>query len=392
MAFISARCSVEAVCPPGHPVAAARGVSRIHRYRAFAPVRSVSAAIASAQPNFIVPCDDRATALLHRLHERAFREGKPAAATRALLERSLGQPSSFPVAKARDSLMALARQQGIRVPDSAVVRTAEELGDWFARHGCPAVLKADGTNGGRGVRIVDTPADGVRALRTLSRPPTLRRALRRAAINRDTNDLQPFVLRTRSLVSVQRFVAGQDANSTVACWNGKVLAAITVGVLRQSEPNGPASVVRLIDNPEMSAAVEQLAGQLKLSGLFGFDFVIEQRTREAYLVEMNPRATPICHLPLGEGRDLPASLRAMLSGEPVVNRPPATENEIIAFFPQEWQRDPRSDFLRTAYHDVPWDEPGFLRACIREDQRLKAWTSVTSAVRAPAALLKRQVQ
>jgi len=53
-------------------------------------------------------------------------------------------------------------------------------------------------------------------------------------------------------------------------------------------------------------------------------------------------------------------LYAALSGEPVKTSPTVTENDTIALFPQEWTRDPASPFLQSAYHDVPWDEPGLL--------------------------------
>jgi hypothetical protein len=215
-----------------------------------------------------------------------------------------------------------------------------------------------------------------RALQALNGAPSVAQAIKRAVINRDTNYIPACVRRKRPVVSAQRFVSGQDANSTVACWNGKVLAGITVSVLERLGLNGPASVVQVIENPEISGAVEKIACRLELSGLFGFDFMIEERTGYAYLIEMNPRATQIGHLSLGVNRDLPASIRAVLAGEPVSERPRETDKEIIAFFPQEWFRDPASTFLRTAYHDVPWDEPDLVRACVEESPTRKKWRVV----------------
>ena len=34
--------------------------------------------------------------------------------------------------------------------------------------------------------------------------------------------------------------------------------------------------------------------------------------------------------------------------------------EMIALFPNEWMRDPHSPFLRSAYHDVPFDDPALI--------------------------------
>jgi hypothetical protein len=111
--------------------------------------------------------------------------------------------------------------------------------------------------------------------------------------------------------------------------------------------------------------VEKLVSSLGVSGLCGFDFMIEDSTEHAYLIEMNPRSTQICHMPLGAGRDLPAALHAILTGESLHEAPSVTDGDIIALFPQEWQQNPASEFLHTAYHDVPWSETELVRACIR---------------------------
>jgi hypothetical protein len=37
--------------------------------------------------------------------------------------------------------------------------------------------------------------------------------------------------------------------------------------------------------------------------------------------------------------------------------------------------------LRTAYHDVPWDEPELIRACIRERKKRAPWRVQRSALR-----------
>jgi hypothetical protein len=160
-------------------------------------------------------------------------------------------------------------------------------------------------------------------------------------------------------------VAGREATTAVACWEGAVLASLHFEVVHKRDSAGPSSVLRLIDNREMSAAAEKMVQRLKLSGFHGFDFMLETRTGNARLIEINPRATQVGHLTLGPGRDLPAALYAALSGQDLHPAPKVTENDIIALFPQEWMRDPDSAFLQSAYHDVPWEEPELLRACAR---------------------------
>jgi hypothetical protein len=59
-------------------------------------------------------------------------------------------------------------------------------------------------------------------------------------------------------------------------------------------------------------------------------------------------------------------LYAALSGESVNPAPRITPHDTIALFPQEWLRDAKSPFLRSAYNDIPWEEPELLKACVRQ--------------------------
>jgi hypothetical protein len=78
-------------------------------------------------------------------------------------------------------------------------------------------------------------------------------------------------------------------------------------------------------------AVARLVRRLGISGLWGADFVLTP-AGAAYLIEVNPRATPVCHLPLGPGRDLPTALVSMLQGG-VSRAPPAgITQDVIALF------------------------------------------------------------
>lgn len=112
----------------------------------------------------------------------------------------------------------------------------------------------------------------------------------------------------------------------------------------------------------MTQAARAIAHHLQLSGMYGFDFVIDEVTKQAKLIEINPRATQINHMHWGPGADLPTALRCALEGQAcapgaTITRYPAE----IALFPQEWLRDRRSPYLAGAFHDVPFEEPEFLK-------------------------------
>jgi len=391
IALAKAGCAVEAICPARHPLSKTRVVQKLYAYRGFAPVASFAAALAAAKPDFIVPGDDLATAHLHHLYRREQQRGKSGERICGLIERSLGVPESFPVVYARSAFMQLAEAEGVRVPKTGVVGSVDELRAWIGRIGLPVVLKANGTSGGDGVRVVHSLEDAERVFQMLQAPPLLARAGKRALVDKDMTLVLPSLLRRRSVVNVQSFVSGHEATSAVFCWKGVVLAALQFEVVKKRDAAGPATVLRLIDNPEMSAAGESMVRQLKLSGVHGFDFMLEAGTGHAYLIEINPRATQVGHLTLGAGRDIPAALYAAVSGQPIQPGAQLTEKDIITLFPQEWIRDPGSAFLRSGYHDVPWEEPELVRACLRKRRKQGAWlpaenwTQALTGVSAPAA-------
>jgi hypothetical protein len=375
VALASAGFTIDAVCPPRHPLGKTGVVRRMYGYHGLDALTSFADAITAAKPDLIVPGDDLATQHLHFLYDQKQRQGEAGEPVCALIERSLGAPENFPFLYARTKFMELAREEGVRVPKTEVIRDGSDLRKWIAQSGLPTVLKADGTSGGDGTRVVRTWEAAERALRVLQAPPLLARAAKRALIDQDLRLIWPSLLRRRSTVNAQSFVAGRETTSAIACWKGEVLAGLHFEVIHKTASSGPATVLRLIENSEMSTAVERMARRLNLSGLHGFDFMLEAQTGNAYLIEINPRSTQVGHLTLGLGRDIPAALYSAISGQTVRPAPKVTESDTIALFPQEWLRDSASAHLLSAYHDVPWDKPELIRACVRTRRKEGAWYS-----------------
>jgi hypothetical protein len=386
MALANAGCTVEAVCPSGHPLGSTSAVQRTHDYHGLTPLRSFTAAITATKPDLIVPGDDLATCHLHKLHRRAEgREGK-AVELRNLIERSLGASESYPVVYARTAFMELAQAEGVRVPPTEIIAHSQDLRKWVARTGFPTVLKANGSSGGDGVRVVHTMEEAEDGLRRLQAPPLLARAAKRALVDHDHTLVWPSLRRRRFVVNAQMFIAGREATSTIACWKGTVLAGLHCEVINKADSAGHATVVRMIENAEMSAATETMVRRLNLSGLHGFDFMLEAHTGNAYLIEINPRATQVGHLTLGPGRDLPAALYAAVSGQALHAASKVTEKDTIALFPQEWIRDSASPVLQSGYHDVPWEEPELIQMCVRQRRRQSAWYPQKTRVQAFSAV------
>jgi hypothetical protein len=365
MGFAALGCEVSIVCSDHHPVENIRALHRSFPYSALRPLASLLRAIESTAPDLIIPCEDRVVQHLHQLCWQFRTRGSPQDGVASLIERSLGPPSSYPIVSARYPLLQLAKAEGIRVPSTCLLQTPEDLSRWQTKHALPWVLKADGTWGGSGVRVAETPQDAEAMFHILKSPCGLKRALKRALVNRDSFYLRDWWQACSRAVIVQAFIPGRPANCAVACWEGEVLAQMGVEVLATTQPTGPASVVRRVDNAEMVRAAERIARQLHLSGFFGLDFMIETGSRQTYLVEMNPRCTPLCHIP-GAGPDMIAALWSRLAGRPFAATPATaarSEHEVIAYFPQE--RNLNSELLKLRLQDFPHGEPELAQALSR---------------------------
>ncbi len=356
IAFTKAGASVSAVCPtPGHPLAKTRLVSRIFHYSGIRPLESLANAIVKTNPQFVIPCDDRGVQYLHELYANARGMGAAGRAITALVERSLGSPASYAIVSSRYDLLRIAEEEGIRVPEMSEVRTTDDLDSWHTRQRLPYVLKADGTWGGRGVKIVQAQSQAKEFFGELTQLFGIARVLKRCFVNRDAFWLRPWWKDSKPAVIAQSHIQGRPANCSVACYQGKVVGAIAVEVVSAQGATGPASVVRVVENPEMIRAGERIAHRLGLSGFFGLDFMIEQGGGDLYLIEMNPRCTPPCHLNLGKNRDLVGSLWSQMSGEPYSESPAVTQKELIAYFPQAWTIN--SEFLQSSFQDIPQEVP-----------------------------------
>jgi hypothetical protein len=357
--FVAAGCEVFALSPDGAPVHASRYVVENYIYRPLAPLRSLRKAIGKSSPNLIIACDDRAVAHLLRLHQA---EEKRAPAIAALVARSLGTPENYGRVLSRSGSLSELCSLGVRVPETLPVTNEMELDDCVAITGFPAVLKSDGSWGGDGVVIARTREEARAAYRKLSAPPARWRSLARAIRRNDAHFLLAALKPTASAVCVQRFITGHQAASAFAADKGTITAAFHYDVLVAQSMTGPPSVIRRVDCEEMDAACRAVTKCFGLSGLHGLDF-IRDSSGAVHLIEINPRATQGGSLPFGAGRDLPSAIAASLVGQAVGARE-AIDKDIVVFFPREWQRDPESPYLKSGFHEVPWDDPGIVSAIL----------------------------
>jgi ATP-grasp domain len=368
VAFLRHGCDVSALCPPGHPLRFVTGISSIYPYQGLAPIGLLRAAIRAAQPTLIVPCDDPTIWQLHALHANE-------ADLRPLIELSLGAAEAYPAIQQRGEVLRVAQSLGIRVPFTQTLNSAEELKDW--KFDKPAVLKLDGTWGGTGVTIVGSLTEATRAFHSAPKTMKAWMAWKQLLINRHYFALWAWQRRKISKMTIQEFIPGEPATSMFACWRGEVLASSTVKVLVSQGPTGAASVVQVLKNNEIEDTVRLLARKFQLSGFHGTDFVLEQDTDAAYLIELNPRATQLGHLNLSAQGDLAGVMAGKLRDEAPDRI--ASENQIqngaIAFFPYAVKSTPGSAHLHQGYHDVPWNQPALVRELMSDPWPERQWQS-----------------
>jgi hypothetical protein len=370
MAFLRHGCRVSAICPPGHPLRFVTGIDSVDLYLGLDSLGSLKGSILATEPTFIVPCDDGVVWQLHALHAQEQ-------ALRSLIEGSLGSKDSYPVIRSRLAYLQAAAEIGVRVPvTKAVASEADVIEEWA---GPAAVLKLNGTWGGSGVAIVRSQLEALAAFRKLSQPMGAGVAWKRWLINRDPIAVWTWRRQEVPTVTMQEFIQGRPANTMIACWEGEVLSIVSVEVLTSQGTTGAATTVRLIRNDEIEQAARRLARRFKLNGFQGLDFVLEQTTGAAYLIEINPRCTQLGHLRLPEQGDLAGAISAKIGNKPMqaakTKPKECLRGDTVAFFPQAFKWNPRSPYLRSGNHDVPWEEPALLRELLREAWPERQWLS-----------------
>jgi hypothetical protein len=95
--------------------------------------------------------------------------------------------------------------------------------------------------------------------------------------------------------------------------------------------------------------------------------MIEPRTGEPLLIEVHRRMLPATHSGALVGIDLAAALRACVESRPWTGPTdlPQGPGRRLALFPQEWYREPESQWLTTLPSDAPWHDPRLFEAMLK---------------------------
>ena len=340
---------VEIVCRRDSPLLHLRRQPKHYPLNTLAERRSVARAIRASAPDWVIPCDDPAIDVLHRLYDR-----DPKGDMADLLRRSLGHPDFFATVEKRSAVLQVARALGVHVPNASAFAGRRALqGVTY-----PCVLKWDRSWGGQGVRIAHCESE-LRAYSGMS--ARMRGFMRTVRVAYDDRRLLHLVRRPGS-IELQAFVAGAPANRAVLCSEGRVIAGHSVVALETAGPTEPATVVMPVENEGMNTATEAIVAALRLSGFCGFDFILPEKG-PPYFLELNARPTPISHITARDGTHLPSALCILLGGTPPAKRPAQAPSGPMLLFGRRSER-----FGDALQRDLPDDEPGLLRIAAGGDR------------------------
>ncbi|MBD2105156.1 ATP-grasp domain-containing protein [Leptolyngbya sp. FACHB-261] len=322
-------------------------------------LRSLVQAIHEWHPVIIIPGDEIAVCFLHYLVRLGIENPSfILAEALTVIQRSLGNAKLFEATVLKHHTQLVAQELGLQTPMQKVVRSLDEALEFASKYNYPVVLKKDFSWSGAGVKVCDSQDELLQSL-----PAFLprKKSRFRKSVSRLLN--RSWLLSDNTL-SVQQFIGGKAAMYSAVAVSGEILTGFAAAKECTSPtPNGPSSVVRFIEHPEMAATASALIAHFEYTGFAGFDFMLSEEGH-AYFIECNPRPIPVSHLGSSVGRDLCAALYAKLSGGAYTQAPTLQGNALAALFPQEWYRDVQSPHLEKAYHDVPWDDPALFKACI----------------------------
>ena len=313
-------------------------------------IYAFAAMVKATSPRLVVPCDDLAFRLMQMLVQAPPQNLQATLRLQlaALVTDSLGDPAFYNTSVDKLRLPAAAAAVGVRMPASTVVATVAEAEAFAALHGYPVVLKRSYSSAGDGVEIAPDRAGLDHAFGALSRAGAI--------------DLWGSA--SKGLLA-QAHIAGRTKNYTVLAWKGTLLTGYaSEKLIANPVAKGPSTVARYHCSPEIRDMAVKLARGFGITGLAALECLVDERSGIPYLIEINRRLVPGGHRGSQFGVDHAAALHAAVHGLPSPTRADLDpgEEHLGVHFPQEWLRDPESQWLRVHPVDVPWDDPALMEA------------------------------
>ena len=352
---------VSVLIPKGSLAEKSRFVRRIgflpHNATSREWMYAFAATVKAVAPRIVLPCDDTALRLLMLLATLPPPEMRPdlKIQLQVLINDSLGEPVLYRTSIDRTLITPAAEAMGIPVPAHRVVSSLGEAESFIAAHRFPLVVRRSQSTAGEGVAIVHSSDELAAAMTRLLQPAGL-----------DFGDS------TVGSVMLQAHIPGRAHFYVGVAWKGELLAGFAVDKL-EGDPLGPPTASRYFRSKAMHELTARLAKGFDLTGIFSPEFIVDERTGEPILLDLNRRMSHGSHIGALFNVDVAAALHSAMHGLPQTTRAELDDGEehLCAHFPAEWVRDAESRWLREARVDIPWDEPDLFLALVEEGRRLQ---------------------
>ncbi len=248
----------------------------------------------------------------------------------------------------KSSFQKKCNEWGLRTPKNIIVHNLAEALMAAADMSYPVVIKYDSGYGGSGVFICETEVDLKNHFQNLGGPSLV-------TILKETFKRMFFVsiFSSEKVISIQQYIDGQVGQSPF-CANEGVVFGFNPMLRLRTFPGktGPASVSCGYENEDIEAFVKTIAKKMNYSGFGSVEYIIDSKSKLLHIIELNPRPTPTCHIKDDVvTNDLCECYFNGLNKIPFELK--SFRPYTIAMFPGEKRRDPNSEFLKTAFHDVP---------------------------------------
>ncbi len=363
--------NVICLCDSKSYLAKSQFIDRLYVYNSMSQFRTQLIKIMkSNEIDFIIPGCDKTVSYFNDIIKRKRISFFLLAKLKKLIIKSCNTKDAYEILSNKSKLQNLAVSLNILTPRNIICNTKSDLLQNITTRNFPIVLKKDFGVAGDGVRICNNANEVELAFNDLKSnlySPSLGYKLKVIT----SNLLALPVDSKNSGLSVQDYIEGIPVMHGVFASRGKVLSSITLlKITCYPTKTSPSSVVQVIKHKTISESCERIIAKTNVSGFLSFDFILDDKN-QAYLLECNPRPTPVSHLSHLCGGNLCAMLKVHFGIETEeINPYPELQYEYIALFPNELKRDPESKFLKEGYHDIPFEDREILKSLNEELQDL----------------------
>jgi hypothetical protein len=350
-----------ALCPRGSYLSYTKYLAKTILYPTFTYSRSkiiylfVLYAILKFRPDMIIPGDEEAIVVLHRLNY--FFLKIPFLKKYTVIRNSLPSREFDKMIFSKSTFVENCKKWGVSVPRNVKVDSVLKAKEVAAEMGYPIVIKLDVGYGGSGVFVCQNEDDLVANVISKQNPSFLTRFKFKLR-----NLFFISILDTGRIISIQQYVKGMAGHISFCALDGKLLAANPMLAIKTFPGStGPSSVSQGFNNHLLFQFAKIVTEKLCYNGFGSLDFLLEEKTNKIYVIELNSRPTPPCHFSSEVvTHDLCSILYKTINQIEVEMK--TFKPFTVAMFPNEKRRDPESPFLTEAYHDIPHDDESLLNA------------------------------